>query len=125
MIERRIPLDESILDTIKEMLGLDKDYNAFDTEIISYINSAFFTLSQIGVGPEEGFSIKDSDAVWSDYIDVSSNLIAVQTFIKLKVQLIFDPPSNSFVVDAINKQLDELIWRLCLEVEYTKDNELP
>lgn len=118
-------MDESILDTIKEMLGLDKDYNAFDTEIISYINSAFFTLSQIGVGPEEGFSIKDSDAVWSDYIDVSSNLIAVQTFIKLKVQLIFDPPSNSFVVDAINKQLDELIWRLCLEVEYTKDNELP
>lgn len=113
-------MSESILDTIKIMLGLEKDYNAFDTEIIAYINSALFTLSQLGVGPEEGFSIKDCDSVWSDYIDPTPNLIAVQTFIKLKVQLMFDPPSNSFVVDAINKQLDELTWRLCLEVEYSK-----
>lgn len=118
-------MEESILDTIKDMLGLDETYNAFDTEIIAHINSAFFTLSQLGVGPEEGFSIKDCDSVWSDYIDPTSNLIAVQTFIKLKVQLMFDPPSNSFVVDAINKQLDELTWRLCLEVEYSKNNELP
>lgn len=118
-------MNESILDTIKIMLGLEKDYNAFDTEIIAYINSALFTLFQLGVGPEEGFSITGSDEVWSNFIEENSNLIAVQTFIKLKVQLIFDPPSNSFVVDAINKQLDELTWRLCLEAEYLKNNELP
>ena len=118
-------MNESILDTIKIMLGLEKDYNAFDTEIIAYINSSLFTLSQLGVGPEEGFSITGPDEIWSNFIDEKSNLIAVQTYIKLKVQLIFDPPSNSFVVDAINKQLEELTWRLCLEVEYLKDNELP
>lgn len=118
-------MNESILDTIKIMLGLEKDYNSFDTEIIAYINSAFFALSQLGVGPEEGFSITGPDEVWSNFIDEKSNLIAVQTYIKLKVQLIFDPPSNSFVVDAINKQLEELTWRLCLEAEYLKDNKLP
>ena len=110
-------MSESILDTIKIMLGLEKDYDAFNTEIVTYINSALFTLSQLGVGPEEGFSITGPDAVWSNFIDEKSNLIAVQTFIKLKVQLLFDPPSNSFAVDAINKQIDELTWRLCLEAE--------
>ena len=110
-------MSESILDTIKNMLGLEKDYNAFDTEIIAYINSALFTLSQLGVGPEEGFSITGSDEVWSDFVENTSKFIAVRTFIKLKVQLLFDPPSNSFAVDAVNKQIDELIWRLCLEAE--------
>lgn len=110
-------MSESILDTIKIMLGLEKDYDAFDIEIVTYINSALFTLSQLGVGPEEGFSITGSDEIWSNFIDEKSNLIAVQTYIKLKVQLLFDPPSNSFAVDAINKQIDELTWRLCLEAE--------
>ena len=110
-------MSESILDTIKIMLGLEKDYDAFDTEIITYINSALFTLSQLGVGPEARFSITGSDEIWSNFIDEKSNLIAVQTYIKLKVQLLFDPPSNSFAVDAINKQIDELTWRLCLEAE--------
>ena len=110
-------MNESILDTIKNMLGLEKDYDAFDTEIITYINSALFTLSQLGVGPEDGFSITDSNEVWSDFIGDTSKFIAVQTFIKLKVQLLFDPPSNSFGVDAIDKQIDELTWRLCLEAE--------
>ncbi len=110
-------MSESILDTIKIMLGLEKDYDAFDTEIITYINSALFTLSQLGVGPEEGFSITGPDEVWSDFVENASKFIAIQTFIKLKVQLLFDPPSNSFGVDAINKQIDELTWRLCLEAE--------
>lgn len=110
-------MSESILDTIKIMLGLEKDYDAFDIEIVTYINSVLFTLSQLGVGPEEGFSITGPDEVWSNFIDDKSNLIAVQTYIKLKVQLLFDPPSNSFTVDAINKQIDELTWRLCLEAE--------
>lgn len=109
-------MDESILYTIKIMLGLEKDYDAFDTEIISYINSALFVLYQLGIG-KKGFSIFDSTALWSDYISDSTNLISVQTFVKLKVQLLFDPPSNSFAVDAINKQIDELTWRLRLEAE--------
>lgn len=110
-------MDESILNTIKVMLNIEDDCDAFDVEIITYINSALFTLSQLGIGPEKGFSIKDATNLWSDYLNSSVNLTAVQTFIKLKVQLLFDPPSNSFVVEAINKQIDELEWRLCLEAE--------
>lgn len=110
-------MTDSILDTIKNMLGLDSEYDAFDVELINYINSAFFVLSQLGIGPSEGFFISGQSEIWSDYVDSKSNLKAIQTFIKLKVQLLFDPPSNSFVVDAINKQMDELIWRLCLEAE--------
>lgn len=110
-------MSESILNTIKIMLNIEDDCKAFDTEIMTYINSALFTLSQLGIGPEEGFSITGPTERWSDYIKSTKNLTAVQTFIKLKVQLLFDPPSNSFVVDAINKQIDELGWRLCLEAE--------
>lgn len=110
-------MSESILNTIKVMLNIEDDCDAFDTEIVTYINSALFTLSQLGIGPEEGFSITGPNEVWSDCIHSSMNLTAVQTFVKLKVQLLFDPPSNSFVVDAINKQIDELTWRLCLEAE--------
>ena len=110
-------MSESILNTIKIMLNIEDDCNAFDTEIMTYINSALFTLSQLGVGPEKGFSVKDATNLWSDYVDSTVNLTAVQTFIKLKVQLLFDPPSNSFVVEAINKQIEELTWRLCLEAE--------
>ena len=109
-------MDESILYTIKIMLGLEKDYDAFDTEIISYINSALFVLYQLGIG-EKGFSISDSTALWSDYISDRTDLTSVQTFVKLKTQLLFDPPSNSFSVEAINKQIDELAWRLCLAAE--------
>lgn len=109
-------MDESILYTIKRMLGLEKDYDPFDTEIISYINSALFVLYQLGIGEKE-FSISDSTALWSDYISDRTDLISVQTFVKLKTQLLFDPPSNSFAIEAINKQIDELTWRLCLEAE--------
>lgn len=114
-------MSESILNTIKVMLNVEDDCDAFDTEIVAYINSALFTLSQFGIGPEEGFSVTGPTERWSDYIKSGKNLTAIQTFIKLKVQLLFDPPSNSFVVDAINKQIDELGWRLCLEVEQSYD----
>ena len=117
-------MSESILDTIKNMLNIESDCDAFDIEIVTYINSALFTLSQLGIGPEEGFSITGPYEVWSDYIHPTTNLTAVKTFVKLKVQLLFDPPSNSFVVDAINKQIDELTWRLCLEAEQSDDNFL-
>ncbi len=110
-------MDESILDTIKEMLGVDSEYDAFDTEIISYINNAFFTLSQLGIGPDKGFFIFDNSAKWSDYVDSESNFKSIQTYIKIKVQLLFDPPSSSSVMEAFNKQLEEITWRLLIETE--------
>jgi len=113
-------MDDSILTTIKQMLGYDENYTAFDTDIVVLINSTFLILNQIGVGPDEIFSISDKTAVWSDFLPDSVNYEAVKTLIYLRVKLIFDPPSSSYVLDAYNKQIEEYTVRLRDQVEETK-----
>ena len=108
---------DSILTTIKKMLGIESNYTAFDSEIVAYINSALMSLTQLGVGPETGFSIEGSAEVWTDFLGDSKTMEAVKTYIHQKVKLIFDPPTSSFVVDAINRNLLELEWRLCFRRE--------
>lgn len=107
-------MDDSILNTIKKMLGgLDSaDDSVFDTDIIVHINTAFDILHQLGVGPEEGFSIEDETSKWSDYSTNGRLINMAKTYIYLLVKKTFDPPSNSFVMDAINKDLKEYEWRL-------------
>lgn len=107
---------ESILDTIKKMLGIEIDYTHFDLDIITSINSVFMNLQQIGVGPKDGYHIQDSTNKWEEYT-TAKDLEAIKTFIYLKVRLIFDPPANAFLVDAIERQLKELEWRLNVQVE--------
>lgn len=107
---------ESILDTVKKMLGIESDYTHFDIDIITNINTIFLNLQQIGVGPNSGFSIMDKSSVWKDYI-TGDNLEAVKTFIYLKVRLLFDPPTNAFLVDAMERQIREIEWRLNAQVE--------
>lgn len=109
---------DSILLTIKKMLGVDRDFDGFDTDIIIGINSALMNLNQIGVGPAEAFSITNQDAVWSDFLDSTTNLEGAKVYIYLKTRLSFDPPANSFLVEAINKQISELEWRLNTQVEF-------
>lgn len=108
---------DSILDSVKKNLGIDSEYDVFDADIITHINSTFLTLGQIGVGPTTGFMIEDSDPVWDDFLGKDSRLNAVKTYIYLKVRLIFDPPATSFHIAAIEKQIAELEWRLNLEAE--------
>ena len=109
---------ESILDTIKKLLGIDKDDDSFDTDIIVIINSIIPALSQMGIGPPNGFIITSPDDVWVDYIDSSViNLEGVKTYLYLRTKLIFDPPTNSTVIDALNNNLKELEWRMMLAVE--------
>lgn len=103
---------ESILTSIKKLLGIDEEYEHFDHDIIMHINSVFMILNQLGVGPSEGFSIQDSESVWSDFMPSGSNLEAVKSYMHLKVKLMFDPPSSSAVMDAINRTIAELEWRL-------------
>lgn len=107
---------ESILDTIKKMLGIESDYTHFDIDIITNINTIFLNLQQIGVGPKSGFSITDNTTTWNDYIS-GENLEAVKTYIYLKVRLLFDPPTNAFLVDAMERQIREIEWRLNVQVE--------
>lgn len=100
------------------MLGLAEDYDAFDTDVIVDINSVMLNLKQIGVGPENGFSITGADEKWVDLIGADRiSLTAVQQYIYLKVRLIFDPPTTSSHIDAMKEVIKELEWRLCLEAD--------
>lgn len=107
----------SILDSIKKMLGIGGDYNAFDTDIIMNINMVFNILNQMGVGPENGFRIEDSSAQWTDYIQNDMKLEMVKTYIYLKVKQIFDPGTSSALNTAIEQQVKELEWRLSIQVD--------
>ena len=111
-------MDNSILNTIKAMLGPDPSYEVFDTEIIIHINTAFSTLAQLGVGPAKGFRITGPDETWDDFIsDGSIDLESVKTYIYCKVKMIFDPPSNSFVMKAMEENCKEIEWRLNVAVD--------
>ena len=103
---------DSILDSTKKILGLDPEYDVFDVDIITHINTAFFTLNQLGVGPAEGFMIVDNTSPWSWFSEVLVNLNAVKTYVYLRVRLLFDPPQTSFAISAMEKQIQELEWRL-------------
>lgn len=110
-------MNDSILQTIKKMLGLDSAYTPFDQDIIVLINSAFMTLQQLGVGPSNGFGIRDYTSKWSDFLTTDANLRAVQEYVYIKVRMIFDPPGNSFVMEALKEQSKEIEWRLNVQAE--------
>lgn len=103
---------ESILTSIKKLLGISEDYEFFDQDIIMHINSAFSVLTQLGVGSEKGFFIEDAGAIWLDYLPDDPRLEFVKTYVYFKVKQAFDPPMSSAVMDAINRQITELEWRI-------------
>ncbi len=106
-------METSILTSTKKILGLAANYTAFDHDVITHINTAFSTLTQLGVGPASGFRIQDASAVWSDFLGTSdTELDAVQSYVYLRVRFLFDPPTTSYLVGAYEKQLVELEWRL-------------
>lgn len=111
---------DSILDSIKEQIGITPECTDFDNIIITHINSAFFTLSQLGVGPAVPFTITDKTAVWTDFMPEISNFQAVKSYMYLKVQLLFDPPTSSAIADAKNRQISEFEWRLNVAAESMK-----
>ena len=110
-------METSILTSIKKMLGVAEDYTEFDEDIITHINSVFLNLTQLGVGPEEGFMIEDDTAVWEDFINDSIQLQAVKTYMYLKVKLLFDPPLSSSVTESFTRMIAELEWRLNTAVD--------
>lgn len=110
-------MSDSILATIKKMLGLDDGYTPFDTEILVHINAAFMTLCQMGIGPKEGYNVTDYDQTWSNFLVNQVMLGAVKTWVYLQVKMMFDPPTNSFVMDAYKTQADQILWRLNVQAE--------
>lgn len=108
---------DSILNSTKKLLGLAEDYDAFDQDVIVAINAALFTLTQLGVGPEEGFRISSADEVWSDFIGDAIDLEAVKEYVYMKSRLAFDPPVNSSVLQALKDMCNEYEFRLNVQVD--------
>jgi hypothetical protein len=102
----------SILKDVKKLLGLADDYTAFDQDVILHINSAFSTLNQLGIGPDEGFIIEDASGSWEDYIGLDYPLYSVKTLVYSMVRLSFDPPTTSHHTTALKEQIQEGQWRL-------------
>ena len=113
---------DSILTSIKKMLGITEEYTPFDIDIILHINSVFMILNQLGVGPSSGFRIEDDSATWSDFTEDKLDVEAVKSYIYLKVRLLFDPPSSSAAIESINRLISELEWRLNVAEELNKSN---
>lgn len=108
---------DSILTSIKKLLGIAEEYTQFDEDIIMHINTVFLNLTQLGVGPEEGFAIENDAASWEDFINDNTQLQAVKTYVYLKVKLLFDPPLSSSVIESMNRMIAELEWRLNVVVD--------
>lgn len=113
------PPTTSIMLTVKKMLGIAEEYHAFDLDIITNINAVFFTLNQLGIGPEFPFSITGPETEWSDFLGDHDKLLqGIQTYTYMRVRLMFDPPTNSFLVDSMQKQIDQMEWRFMTQVDY-------
>lgn len=110
---------DSILQSTKKMLGIGHDDDSFDLDITIHINTAFSTMFQAGVGPILGFQIDDGNNVWSQFTGDRMDIAGVKTYVYLRVRLLFDPPTSSFALDAVQKQIDELLWRLNVAADFT------
>lgn len=110
---------ESILDSTKKMLAIEADDTGFDLDIITHINSVFFTLQQLGVGPDDGFMITDNQTSWYEFMG-TDKFNAVKSYMYLKVRMLFDPPASSFVLESMKNQATELEVRLNILVEGMK-----
>lgn len=115
-------MEDSILTSIKKMLGPEEEYEHFDTDIIFHINTALATLAQLGVGPEDGFSIENKEAKWSDFLGTNKLLNLVPTYIYLKVKVAFDPPSSASVLESFERQIKQYEWRVTVAAEEAANN---
>lgn len=113
--QKGVLVEDSILTSIKKPLNIGPEDTSFDSDIIMFINSTFLSLSQLGF--TSSFMISSTEDTWDDFLGDRADLAAVQTYIYLKVKLLFDPPQNSFLVDSIKNQITELEWRLNIQVE--------
>jgi hypothetical protein len=109
---------DSILDSVKQSLGLAPEFTAFDLDVTLFTNASFCSLQQLGVGGDSGFVISDNSTLWTQYVTELLYLGMVKHYIFLYVKMAFDPPSTSFGLEAIQKMLIELGWRINVSVEH-------
>lgn len=115
---------DSILNSIKKLLGSTEEYTHFDPDITMHINSILSFLTQMGVGPAEGFSIEDSSSTWSEFIPpTDKRFLSVKSYVYMKVKMIFDPPLNAAVLEALKASINEFEWRLSVAADQVKESE--
>lgn len=108
---------ESILTSIKKLIGITEEYTQFDVDIMIHINSAFGILCQLGVGPADGFRISGKEDTWDQFLQDEKKLELVKTYVYLKVKILFDPPLSSAVMDCVNREISQCEWRLMVTAE--------
>lgn len=119
-MEIKISNSDSILNSIKKLLGPGSEHEAFNMDILMFINSVFSDLHQIGVGPSEGFMIEDDKTTWEDYTDDILTLNSIKPYIYLKVRLMFDPPTSSSVLESMKNIAKEFEWRINIRAEHLR-----
>jgi hypothetical protein len=120
-------MTQSILTTTKKILGLSEEYTAYDVDIIIHINNVLMILSQLGIGPDEGAVIEDSSVKWTDIFDNNMLLNSIKVYVYIRVRLLFDPPTTSYLIESMKEQLREIEYRLSVQregVEWSKSNTL-
>lgn len=115
-------MEGSILADIRRSVGAEEWDDAFDVELIDHTNSVFMILTQMGLGPAEGYVIEDEDNQWSEFISDPVKYRLVKAYMGLKVRLLFDPPLSSAVMQSMNNQIAEYEWRLTAAAELDKSN---
>lgn len=114
-------MENSILKSTKKVLGLADDYTVFDLDVLTYVNSAFSTLTQLGVGPAVGFTVEDDTQTWSELALSQDQTNLIKTYVFLKARMLFDPPTTSFHIEAMNNQIKEHEWRISTNREWGLD----
>lgn len=109
----------SILNSVKKILGLDPAYKAFDPDVLMHINTTFAVLNQLGVGPEAGFMIEDDVPTWDAFLGTDPRFNTVKSYVCLKVRMLFDPPQTAHLMEAMNRQAEQLEWRISVQREST------
>lgn len=110
-------MDDSILNSIKKVLNLAPSFTAFDEDIIMHINTAFNTLTQLGIGPVGGYQIEDSSNTWDEFLGDDIEYNQVKSYVYLRTKFLFDPPSTHYLVLAQENQISQLEWRLSIHRE--------
>lgn len=119
-------MENSILNSTKKILGIDPSYTMFDLDILTHINAVFSTLEQLGIGPEGGFFIEDERATWQQFLTTPEELAmlnAVRAYMYLKVRMGFDPPTTSYLIDSMERQINQYEWRLNVAREYAMSQQ--
>lgn len=110
-------MSDSILDTVKQALLIPVDYDVFDPQVVMYINSAFSALNQIGLGPEEGFVVTDNTQLWSQFIGNEKRIENLKVYVCVRARLLFDPPTTAYLVEALQGEAEQALWRLSIHRE--------